>query len=227
MPRSLFLQCHVRADSRATPWRFRRSACHEHSRGWRRSAWSLRGGRSWELRDHQVPQVLCAEPSQRPTVVTITAGANDFLRGDQNIFLIASRVAASVRQLLHNGNVALAGQPILDPFFGTLCRPLSNVTILVSNYYSIPHPDPTVKALLDAALQGFDNSLRFLLPQIPVPAGSRVELVDLYTPSVGREGLVLVERRLGFTGLFNFEVHPTNLGHSFIAKEFEKAWQGQ
>ena len=187
---------------------------------------AVRGGRSWDLRDHQVPQVLCAEPA-RPTVVTITAGASDFLRGDQNIFLIASRVAASVTRLLHNGNVALAGAPILDPFFGTVCRPLSNVTILVSNYYNIPHPDPTVKALLDAALQGFDNSLRFLLPQIPVPTGSRVVLVDLYTPSLDREGLVLVERRLGFTGLFNFEVHPTNLGHAFIAKEFEKAWQGQ
>jgi lysophospholipase L1-like esterase len=38
----------------------------------------VRGGRSWDLRDHQAAQVLCAEPEQRPTVVTITAGANDF-----------------------------------------------------------------------------------------------------------------------------------------------------
>src|SRR6478672_1650583 len=38
---------------------------------------AVRGARSWELRDHQAAQVLCAEPAQRPTVVTITAGAND------------------------------------------------------------------------------------------------------------------------------------------------------
>ena len=41
---------------------------------------AIRGSRSWDLRDHQAPQVLCAEPEQRPTVVTITAGANDFFR---------------------------------------------------------------------------------------------------------------------------------------------------
>src|SRR5919197_4809942 len=35
---------------------------------------ALRAARSWDLRDHQVAQVLCA--STRPTVVTITAGAN-------------------------------------------------------------------------------------------------------------------------------------------------------
>src|SRR5687767_10886999 len=33
---------------------------------------AIRGGRSWDLLNHQVPQVLCAEPAQRPTVVTIT-----------------------------------------------------------------------------------------------------------------------------------------------------------
>jgi lysophospholipase L1-like esterase len=46
---------------------------------------SVRGGRSWDLRDHQTPQVLCAEPEQRPTVVTITAGANDFFRNDPDL----------------------------------------------------------------------------------------------------------------------------------------------
>jgi lysophospholipase L1-like esterase len=51
---------------------------------------AVRGARSWDLRDHQVPQVLCAEPAQRPTVVTITAGANDFLRNDPDLVGIAA-----------------------------------------------------------------------------------------------------------------------------------------
>ena len=50
---------------------------------------AVRGARSWEFRDHQVPQLLCATPAQRPTVVSVTVGGNDFLRGDSNILGIA------------------------------------------------------------------------------------------------------------------------------------------
>jgi hypothetical protein len=50
--------------------------------------------------------------------------------------------------------------------------------------------------------------------------------VDLYAASEGHEGLVTIERRLGFTGPFDYDIHPTNLGHSFIAREFEAVWQG-
>jgi hypothetical protein len=184
---------------------------------------AVRGGRSWELRDHQVAQVLCAEPAQRPTVVTITAGANDFLRGDVNIPAIAARIVESIHLLLNNDN-ALTGTPVLDPVTGAPCRALANVTILVSNYYHIPHPVPQVSVQLEAALQGFDQALRFWLQFVSVPQGSRVSLVDLYSASEGREGLVTVERRLGFSGPFDFDVHPTNLGHSFIAREFEAVW---
>lgn len=185
---------------------------------------SLRGARSWELRDAQVAQALCAQTALRPTVVTITSGANDFLGDDQNILGIAMRVAEAVNLLFNNGGPAVA-VPILDPVFGIPCPPLANVTILVSNYYSIAHPVPAVFAQIDAALQGFDQALRFLLPQVPVPAGSRLVYVDLYTPSVGRKGLTTIERRLGYEGPADFDIHPTNLGHTFIAKEFEKAWQ--
>lgn len=184
----------------------------------------LRGGRSWDLRDHQVAQVLCAEPAQRPTVVTVTAGANDFLRNDPNIFGIAARVVESINLLLNNDR-GIVASPVLDPVTGRPCRALANVTILVSNYYSIPHPVPAIDVQLDAALRGFDQALRFLLPGIPVPAGSRVAFVDLYTPSLDRQGLCLIERRLGFEGPFDFEIHPTNLGHTFIAGEFEKVWK--
>jgi len=185
---------------------------------------SVRGARSWELRDGQVPQVICTEPAQRPTVVTITAGANDVFRGDFDVIGIAQRVAEAVNILLNNPHLP---SPVLDPFTGLPCRPLSNVTILVSNYYSIPHPVEAVFAQLDALLRSFDLALRFSIAQVPVPAGSRVAIVDLYTPSLGRRGLVTVERRDGFPGPgpFDFDPHPTNLGHSFIAREFEKAWR--
>ena len=182
---------------------------------------SVRGARSWDLRDHQVAQLLCATP--RPTVVTITAGANDFLRGDNNVPAIVSRVVEAVTILLHNGT-PLVPVPVRDPVTGLPCPRLTNVTILVSNYYRIPHPVPAIAAQLDAALRGFDQVLSLLLPLVPVPAGSKVAKVDLYTPSLERQGLVVIERRLGFEGPFDFDVHPTNLGHTFIARQFKEAW---
>ncbi|HKE88581.1 MAG TPA: SGNH/GDSL hydrolase family protein [Vicinamibacterales bacterium] len=184
---------------------------------------AVRGARSWELRDHQVAQVLCSENVQRPTVVTITAGANDFLRGDRDIFSIAFRVVDAINVLLNNGSGFVA-EPVFDPVTLAPCRPLSGVTILVSNYYSIPHPDPIIAAQLAAALDGFDKALQYWLQHLHVPAGSRVARVDLYTPSLERQGLVTIERRGGIIGPFDFDVHPTNLGHSFIAQEFENAW---
>jgi len=185
---------------------------------------SVRAARSWELRDYQVPQVLCTEPAQRPTVVTITAGANDVFRGDFDVLNIARRVAEAINLLLNNPS---APTPVLDPWTGAPCRALENVTILVSNYYSIPHPVPAVFGQLDALLRGFDQSLRFWVSQIVVPTGSRLAVVDLYTPSLGRQGLVTIERRLGFTGPgpFDFDPHPTNVGHSFIARIFANAWR--
>ena len=184
---------------------------------------AIRGARSWELRDHQVAQVLCAEPAQRPTVVTITAGANDFLRGDVNISAIAGRVVDSINLLLNNDSGGVSA-PVLDPVTGEACRAVANVTILVSNYYRIPHPVPQVSAQLDAALHGFDQALRFWLQFVQVPPGSRVALVDLYSASQGQHGLVTIERRFGYEGPADFDVHPTNLGHSFIARQFEAVW---
>jgi len=182
----------------------------------------LRGARTWDLRDHQVPQVLCAEAVQRPTVVTITSGANDFFRGDFDVSAIARRVAESVNLLLNN---PFLPSPVLDPVTGNPCRALESVTILVSNYYSIPHPDPATFAVLEQLLQGYDAALRFWLSTLVVPPGSRVAVVDLYTSSLGRNGLVMLERRNGFAGGFDFNPHPTNLGHGFIAREFEQVWR--
>jgi len=189
----------------------------------------IRGGRSWDLRDHQASQVLCAEPEQRPTVVTITAGANDFFRNDPDLTSITRRVAQAVDLLFNNDSIllspALGATRVLDPVVTTQpCRALRNVTILVSNYYSLPHPVPQFFQLLDSAVRGFDQGLRFWLQQVVVPSGSRLVVVDLYTPSLGRQGLVTIQRRLGYNGPLDFDFHPTNLGHAFIAGEFKKAW---
>ena len=85
---------------------------------------------------------------------------------------------------------------------------------------------PAVSQQLDAALSGFDQALRYWLQFTHVPQGSRVAVVDLYAASEGHEGLLLIEKRLGFSGPFDYEIHPTNMGHSFIAREFEAVWQG-
>lgn len=178
---------------------------------------AVRGGRTWDVLNHQVPQLLCAEPAQRPTVVTITVGANDFMRGDLNVPAIAFRVVAAVNQLLNNDS----GYPVpaLDPITHQPCRRLQNVTILVSNYYRIPHPDPAIAARFDAALQGFDAVLRMGLASLNVPAGSRVALVDLYGASLEHpENWVLTQ------GPGGFDIHPTNVGHTRIAAAFQKAW---
>ena len=75
----------------------------------------------------------------------------------------------AVNLLLNNGTPFVISP--VDPPTAQPCRPLANVTILVSNYYSIPHPVPVIAAQLDAALQGFDQALSFLLPLVPVPPG--------------------------------------------------------
>ena len=54
---------------------------------------------------------------------------------------------------------------------------------------------------------------------------ARVGYVDTYSAMDGRQGLLLIERRHGFTGAFEFEIHPTNGGHTVIAAAFEGVWR--
>jgi hypothetical protein len=35
---------------------------------------------------------------------------------------------------------------------------------------------------------------------------------------------VTIQRRFGYNGPLDFDFHPTNLGHAFIAGEFKKVW---
>ena len=155
-------------------------------------------GAELDLRDHQVAQLLCATP--RPSVMTITAGANDFLRGDMNVPAIASRVAEAVNILLYNR------LSVRSPFPDRAAGPrllaygprLTNVTILVFNYYNIR---------IRSRRSRRDSIWRFAA-SIPCcrgcsshpPGRLQVEKVDLDTPSLGRQGLVVIERRLEFEG---------------------------
>jgi hypothetical protein len=161
---------------------------------------------------------------QRPTIVSITAGANDFLAGDADIVGIARRVAESVDLLLNNGGGWVWGRPsrIRSPGATAARSRTSRSSCRTTTAFHIPIRRRF--ALLTAALQGFDQALRFWLQFVPVPAGSRLAVVDLYTSSLGRRGLITIERRLGILGPLNFDIHPTNLGHTFIAQQFEGAW---
>jgi lysophospholipase L1-like esterase len=179
---------------------------------------AVRGARSWELRDQQVAQVLCAEPAQRPTVVTITAGANDFLRGDSNILAIAARVTEGINLLLNNGTVV--GSPVLTRSPGSRVA-AANVTILVSNYYTIPHPVPAMFQLTRPAW--FRQALRYWL-QFTTCHRARESPSSISRRPRASKGATSSGARLH--GPFDFDIHPTNLGHSFIAHEFEAVWQG-
>ena len=61
---------------------------------------AIRAARTWEVLNYQVSEAICLTGFQ-PSVVTITVGANDFLRGDSNLYGIAQRSADIVSRLLN------------------------------------------------------------------------------------------------------------------------------
>ncbi len=188
---------------------------------------AIRAARTYEVLNYQVPEAICLTGFQ-PSVVTITVGANDFLREIEqgrfppDIAAIAMRSADIVNRLLN-------GASYVDPQTGQAmrCPGLPNVTVLIANNYSLPVPDPTLSVLLDLAASGYAQYLRvFLSSTVPVPAGSHVGIVDLYTAFKDRKGLLLIQKKNGITGPgpLDVEVHPTNAGHTVIAQEFARAW---
>ncbi len=182
---------------------------------------SIRAARTHEVLAYQVPQAICITGFQ-PNVVTITVGGNDFLREfpAPNVIAIAARAADIVNRLVNGFYYpdAVTGVPIH-------CNGLPNVTVLIANNYAPPHPDPTLANLFDQAAMGFDYFLRVSLGAIGIPSGSRVAVVDLYNAFKGRNGLLLIQKKNGVgPGPFDFDVHPTNAGHSLMAREFKKAW---
>lgn len=182
---------------------------------------AIRAARTYEVLNYQVPEAICLTGFQ-PSVVTITIGANDFLRGDSDLYGIAQRSADIVNRLLNGATYA-------DPRTGQagLCPGLPNVTVLIANNYALPVPDPTLNAQLDFVARTYDQLLRVILSStVPVPAGSHVGIADLYTAFKDRDGLLLIQKKNGITGPgpFDFEVHPTNAGHAVIAETFQRAW---
>jgi lysophospholipase L1-like esterase len=196
---------------------------------------AIKGVTSEEVLALQVPQALCVLPPRiavAPSVITLSAGANDFLvymtspgfnPGD--IPYVAQAIAGNVENIIRS---LVFGNPLLPDHCAT--GGLPGVTVLVSNYYRFHHPYPDVDFLLNLALDAFDESMRDRIAQIQADidaAGSpaRVGYVDTLSAMEGQEGLLLIEKRNGFNGPFDFEIHPTNAGHRVIAAEFEKVWE--
>jgi hypothetical protein len=197
---------------------------------------AIKGSTSDEVLAFQVPEALCIQPPRigvAPSVITLTAGANDFFvyiathgvpTNPAEVIAVADGVAANVERIIRSLVFGMPNLPVYCAGSG-----IPGITVLVGNYYSFDHPDPQVEALLDLALTTFSSSLQARIAQIQsditaTGKTARVGLVDTFSAMNGREGLLLIERRLGFNGGLDFEIHPTNAGHAVIAQTFASVW---
>jgi lysophospholipase L1-like esterase len=198
---------------------------------------AIRAATAEDVLAFQVPQALCIQPPRiaaPPSVITLTAGAGDFLvylaingvppNPAVTIPQVADTIAARVEDVIR---ALVFGLPALPP---SCAGGIPGITVLVSNYFGFNHPDPAVDQLFDLALQSFSASLAGRVAQIRTDIGAagmtaRVGFVDTFSAMDGRHGLLLIERRDGFTGGFDFELHPTSAGHSVIADEFARVWK--
>jgi lysophospholipase L1-like esterase len=198
---------------------------------------AIKGATSDEVLQFQVPQALCIQPPRigvAPSVVTLLAGADDFFvflatyGVPQDPFTVIPAVADAIAGKVETVIRALIfGLPELPTFCAQ--NGIAGLSVLVANYYSFDHPDPQVAFLLDLALETFRASLAARVAAIQADialAGktARVGYVDTFGAMLGKPGLLLINRKNGFTGTFEFEIHPSNAGHSAIAKEFERVW---
>ena len=198
----------------------------------------IKGATSDEVQLLQVPQALCIQPPRiglAPSVITLTAGANDFFiylaQGlPQNplaeIPAVADAIAGKVANIIRSLVFGIPGLPAHCARNG-----IPGIRVMAFNYYGFAHPDPQIDFLLNLALQSFTTGLQARIAQIQADIQAtgrtaRVGLVDTFFAMQGRGGLLLIEKRNGFTGAFEFEIHPTNAGHTVIAKEFEHVWSG-
>ena len=204
---------------------------------------AMRGAFSDEVQAFQVPQALCIQPPRiaaRPSVITLTAGANDFfaLLGSLNpndpppspgqIAAVANGIADKVAGIVQSLVFGIPGSQI-----ACLQSGIPGVRVMVGNYYKLDHPDPDhpeIDQLLNFALDTFSARLQADIAQIQAAiqgAGmtARVAFVDTLAAMSGREGLLLIDKRNGFNGGLDFEIHPTNAGYQVMAKEFQKVWQ--
>ena len=197
----------------------------------------IKGATADEIQTLQVPQVLCIQPPRigvAPSVITLTAGANDFFvyiatqgipaNPMTDIPIVADVIAAKVANIIRSLVFGMPGLPAHCAQNG-----ISRIRVLAFNYYSFNHPDPQINFVLDLALHAFSTGLRTRIAQIQSDiqaAGktARVGFVDSLSAMEDRRGLLLIEKRNGFASPLDFEIHPTNAGHSLIAGEFERVW---
>ena len=198
---------------------------------------AIKGATSDEVLQLQVPQALCIQPPRiglAPSVVTVVAGANDFFvylatngvpaNPVMVIPIVADAIAGKVETIIR---ALIFGAPGLPPHCAGSGIP--GVRVLVANYYRFDHPVPEVDFILNLALETFRASLAARVASIQSDialAGktARVGYVDTFGAMEGKQGLLLINRRHGFTGPFEFEIHPSNAGHTAIAREFEQVW---
>jgi lysophospholipase L1-like esterase len=198
---------------------------------------AIKGATADEVQALQVPEALCIQPPRiglSPSVITLTAGANDFFvylatngvptNPLAEIPPVADAIAGKVADIIRSLVFGLPGLPTYCAQTG-----IPDLKVLVFNYYGFDHPDPQVNELLTFALQVFSTGLETRIQQIQADLQSagktaKVGFVDTFSAMTGRNGLLLIEKRNGFNSAFDFEIHPTNAGHTVIAQEFEKAW---
>ena len=194
---------------------------------------AIKGATADEVQLLQIPEALCIQPPRiavAPSVITLSAGANDFLvyfalNGiPADIPGLADGIAVKVANIIRSLVFGMPGLPVYCAGSG-----IPGIVVLVSNYYSFDHPDPQIDVLLDLALQSFGAKLADEIASIQGQidtAGmtARVAYVDTFSAMDGRQGLLLIQKLNGFMGGFDFEIHPTNAGHTLIAHEFERVW---
>jgi len=198
---------------------------------------AIKGATTDEVQVLQAAEALCIQPPRifpAPTVITLTAGANDLFlyiathgippNPLVDIPVIANGIADKVANIIRSLVFGLPGLPPSCAQNG-----IPGITVLTFNYYDFNHPDPQIDFLLNLALQSFSARLQAGIAQIQAAIAAtgrtaRVGFVDTFSAMEGRSGLLLIEKRNGFSGPFEFEIHPTNAGHTVIAKTFEDVW---
>jgi lysophospholipase L1-like esterase len=198
---------------------------------------AIKGATADEVQALQVPEALCIQPPRiglAPSVLTLTAGANDFFvyiatngippNPLADIPIVANGIADKVANIIRSLVFGLPGLPSYCAQSG-----IPGIKVLAFNYYGFDHPDPQINFVLNLALEAFSARLQARIAQIQAHIQStgktaQVGFVDSFSAMEGRSGLLLIEKRNGFTGPFEFEIHPTNAGHTVIAREFEKVW---
>lgn len=199
---------------------------------------AIKGATAAEVLALQVPEALCILPPRiglAPSVITLTAGANDFfvylasngIPADPltEIPLVADAIAENVANIIRSLIFGVSALPSYCARAG-----LPGIKVLAFNYYGFDHPDPQINFVLNLALRAFSTGLRARIAQIrddirAAGGTAQVGFVDTFDAFEGRSGLLLVQKQHGFTGAFEFEIHPTNAGHTVIAREFENAWR--